>query len=116
MEEGDQVENISEVEQSHHESASENGVVLVVNHSNIQPPFSVVLATLLYCAEFVCAAVLCNVYHKSDDDIWMGSTITFMLVPAVLTQLALTFIHRDLGRDRPLVLFLHLLLLGPLIR
>ncbi|XP_035600157.1 endoplasmic reticulum membrane adapter protein XK-like [Oncorhynchus keta] len=115
-EEGDHVENISDVEQSHHESASENGVMLVVNHSNIQPPFSVVLATLLYCAEFVCAAVLCNVYHKSDDDIWMGSTIAFMLVPAVLTQLALTFIHRDLGRDRPLVLFLHLLLLGPLIR
>ncbi|XP_064829792.1 endoplasmic reticulum membrane adapter protein XK-like [Oncorhynchus masou masou] len=115
-EEVDHVEHISDVEQSHHESTSENGVVLVVNHSNIQPPFSVVLATLLYCAEFVCAAVLCNVYHKSDDDIWMGSTITFMLVPAVLTQLALTFIHRDLGRDRPLVLFLHLLLMGPLIR
>ncbi|XP_045083088.1 membrane transport protein XK-like [Coregonus clupeaformis] len=115
-EEGDQVEKISEVEQSHHESASENGVILVVNHNNIQPPFSVVLATLLYCVEFVCAAVLCNIYHKSDDDVWMGLTITFMLVPAVLTQLALTFIHRDLGRDRPLVLFLHLLLLGPLIR
>ncbi|XP_041709030.1 XK-related protein 2 [Coregonus clupeaformis] len=115
-EEGDPVEKISDVDQFHHESPSENGVMLVVNHSNIQPPFSVVLATLLYCAEFVCAAVLCNMYHKSDDDIWMGLTITFMLVPAVLTQLALTFIHRDLGRDRPLVLFLHLLLLGPLIR
>ncbi|KAM9511783.1 XK-related protein 2 [Salvelinus alpinus] len=115
-EEGEPVVNISDVEQFHQESPSENGVMLVVNHSNIQPPFSVVLATLLYCAEFVCAAVLCNMYHKSDDDTWMGLTITFMLVPAVLTQLALTFIHRDLGRDRPLVLFLHLLLLGPLIR
>uniref|UniRef100_A0A3B3ZTK6 XK-related protein n=1 Tax=Periophthalmus magnuspinnatus TaxID=409849 RepID=A0A3B3ZTK6_9GOBI len=54
-------------------------------------------------------------YHKSEDGIWMGFTLAFMLVPAVLIQLALTFIHRDLGRDRPLVLFLHLLLLGPVI-
>uniref|UniRef100_A0AAY5KWQ4 XK-related protein n=1 Tax=Esox lucius TaxID=8010 RepID=A0AAY5KWQ4_ESOLU len=115
-EEGDPVERISDFETVHHETPSENGVLLLVNHSNIQPPFSVVLATLLYFAEFVCAAVLCSMYHKSDDQIWMGLTITFMLVPAVLIQLALTFIHRDLGRDRPLVLFLHLLLLGPLIR
>ncbi|KAM3867013.1 XK-related protein 2 [Diretmus argenteus] len=90
--------------------------MLVVNHSRILPPFSVVLATLLYCAEFVSASVLCAMYSKSDDTIWMGLTITFMLVPAVLIQMALTFIHRDLGRDRPLVLFLHLLLLGPVIR
>lgn len=96
--------------------AAENGVMLVVNHSRIRAPLSVVLATVLYCAEFVTAAVLCSRYHKDDDDTWMGFTITFMLVPAVLIQLTLTFIHRDLGRDRPLVLFLHLLLLGPLIR
>ncbi|KAI3351616.1 hypothetical protein L3Q82_020447 [Scortum barcoo] len=97
-------------------SAAENGVMMVVNHSRVRPPFSVVLATVLYCAELVSAAVLCSMYHKTDDVIWMSFTIAFMLLPAVLIQLALTFIHRDLGRDRPLVLFLHLLLLGPVIR
>ncbi|KAK2848934.1 hypothetical protein Q5P01_008768 [Channa striata] len=96
--------------------APNGGLVVVVNPSRVHAPFSVVLATLLYCAEFVTAAVLCGMYHKTDDVIWMGFTITFMLLPAVLIQLALTFIHRDLGRDRPLVLFLHLLLLGPVIR
>lgn len=102
-----------------HESSSvaaENGVMVVVNHSRVRAPLSVVLATLLYLAEFVMAAVLSSMYHKTDDVIWMGFTIAFMLLPAVLIQLTLTFIHRDLGRDRPLVLFLHLLLLGPVIR
>uniref|UniRef100_A0A3Q4AAD6 XK-related protein n=1 Tax=Mola mola TaxID=94237 RepID=A0A3Q4AAD6_MOLML len=93
-----------------------NGVTLVVSPSRLQPPLSVVLATVLYCAEFVTAAVLCRMYRKSDDAIWMSLTITFMLLPAVLIQLTLIFVHRDLGRDRPLVLFLHLLLLGPFIR
>ncbi|XP_028272552.1 XK-related protein 2 [Parambassis ranga] len=97
-------------------TVAENGVMLVVNHSRVHPPLSVVLATVLYCAEFVTAAVLCSMYHKTEDFIWMGFTIAFMLLPAVLIQLTLTFIHRDLGRDRPLVLFLHLLLLGPVIR
>lgn len=97
-------------------SAAENGVVPVVNHSHVHAPLSVVLAAALYCAEFVTAGVLSSMYRKTDDVIWMGLTITFMLVPAVLIQLTLTFIHRDLGRDRPLVLFLHLLLLGPVIR
>ncbi|XP_023653621.1 endoplasmic reticulum membrane adapter protein XK-like [Paramormyrops kingsleyae] len=95
---------------------AQNGSVLVADRSNIQPPWGVLIAAALYCAEFVSAAVLCSYYHESHDDIWMGLTITFVLVPSVLTQLALTFIHRDLGRDRPLVLFLHLLLMGPLIR
>ncbi|KAI1898121.1 hypothetical protein AGOR_G00069090 [Albula goreensis] len=94
-----------------------NGVVLVVTRSKIKPPFGVVIATVLYCAEFVSAAVLCSMYHKTDDQFWLGLTITFMLVPSVLTQLTLTFVHRDVGRDRPLVLFLHLLLqMGPIIR
>ncbi|KAM4555615.1 XK-related protein 2 [Odontesthes bonariensis] len=97
-------------------SVVENGVVLVINHRRLHPPLSVVLATMLYLAEFLTAAVLCGAYRKNNDVIWMGFTITFMLLPAVLIQLTLTFIHRDLGGDRPLVLFLHLLLLGPVIR
>lgn len=112
MEEQDR--EISDVEQG--SSVEENGVMMVVNRSRVRPPFGVVLATALYCAEFVTAAVLCSMYHGTEDVIWMSLTIVFMLVPAVLIQLALTFIHRDLGRDRPLVLFLHLLLLGPIIR
>ncbi|XP_059918930.1 XK-related protein 2 [Gadus macrocephalus] len=104
-------------EQSEHDGASmENGVMLVVNHSRIKPPFSVVLATLLYCAEFITASVMCSMYHKTEDTVWLGFTISFVLMPAVLIQMALTFFHRDLGRDRPLVLFLHLLLLGPVVR
>lgn len=86
------------------------------NQTKVHPPVSVVLATLLYCAELVSAAVLISMYHKSGDVSWMGLTIFFMLFPAVLTQLTLTFVHRDVGRDRPLVLLLHLLLLGPIIR
>lgn len=104
----DQTEGVS--------SLAENGVMLVVNHSPVRAPLSVVLATVLYCAEFVTAAVLSDMYHKNGDSIWMGLTITFMLLPAVLIQMTLTFIHRDLGRDRPLVLLLHLMLLGPIIR
>uniref|UniRef100_H2S2K6 XK-related protein n=1 Tax=Takifugu rubripes TaxID=31033 RepID=H2S2K6_TAKRU len=114
----EQEREISDIDPPDHPSEAENGVMLVVSHSRDRgrAPLSVVLATVLYCAEFVSAAVLSSMYHKTDDEIWMSFTITFMLVPAVLTQLALTFIHRDVGRDRPLVLLLHLLLLGPVIR
>uniref|UniRef100_A0A8C1TAR7 XK-related protein n=1 Tax=Cyprinus carpio TaxID=7962 RepID=A0A8C1TAR7_CYPCA len=97
-------------------SPSENGFVKVISHSKVHPPFSVLWATVLYCAEFICASVLSSTYHKSEDVVWMGLTITFILVPSVLTQLTLTFVHRDLGRDRPLVLFVHLLQMGPIIR
>lgn len=97
-------------------SWEERGVMVVTPHRRVLPPLSVVWATLLYCAEFITACFLCKNYHRSGDVIWMSFTIVFMLVPAVLIQLTLTFIHRDLGRDRPLVLFLHLLQLGPVIR
>ncbi|KAG8003913.1 XK-related protein 2 [Nibea albiflora] len=112
----EQERDISDIDPQECSSVMENGVMLVVNQSRVRAPLSVVLATVLYCAEFVTAAVLCRYYQKTEDVIWMGFTIAFMLVPAVLIQLTLTFIHRDLGRDRPLVLFLHLLLLGPVIR
>lgn len=116
MEEYEQERDISNIDPQEINHPEDNGLMLVVHHSRVHPPFSVVLTTLLYCAEFIAAAVLSSTYHKTEDRIWMGFTITFMLVPAILIQLALTFIHRDLGRDRPLVLLLHLLLLGPVIR
>lgn len=116
MQEQEQEREISDMDPQEYTSVAGNGVMLVVNHSRVHAPLSVVLATVLYLAEFISAAVLCSRYHKTHDVIWMSLTIAFMLLPAVLIQLALTFIHRDLGRDRPLVLFLHLLLLGPLIR
>ncbi|MFT7802181.1 XK-related protein 2 [Arapaima gigas] len=79
------------------------------------PPFSVLFWALLYCAELASAAVLCAVYGDARERLWTAATLVFALVPALLTQLALTFVHRDLGRDRPLVLLLHLLLLGPVV-
>ena len=99
-------------------SELENGVPMVVYHSRGlgRAPLSVVLVTVLYCAEFVSAARVSAINQRTGDDIMTIFTVTFMLVPAILTQLALTFIHRDVGRDRPLVLLLHLLLLGPVIR
>lgn len=116
MEEHEQERDISNIDPQECVRPEDDNGLLVVRHSRVRPPYSVVLSTILYCAEFITAAVMCSLYQKSEDSIWMGFTITFMLVPAVLIQLALTFIHRDLGRDRPLVLFLHLLLLGPVIR
>lgn len=111
------VEASKQQQQQSNQTKAENGdVIMVINHSRVHPPLSVLLATILYCAEIACASVLSKFYHDTDDVIWMSLTITFMVVPAVLTQLTLTFIHRDLGMDRPLVLFLHMLMLGPLIR
>jgi len=123
MEDDDPIER--ETEQSDDDGRASSSVVgnggggallLVVNQSRVRPPVSVVLATVLYCAELVSAFVLCATYRRTHDSIWLGLTVTFAVVPAVLIQMALTFFHRDLGRDRPLVLLLHLLLLGPVIR
>ncbi|XP_028815985.1 XK-related protein 2 [Denticeps clupeoides] len=100
-------------------AAAENGCVVAAvdrRRRRVHAPLSGLLSAALYCAEIVCASVLCAFYSRSQDYVWMGLTITFMLVPAVLTQLTLTFVHRDLGMDRPLVLFMHMLLLGPVIR
>ncbi|KAG8447719.1 hypothetical protein GDO86_015004 [Hymenochirus boettgeri] len=84
--------------------------------SHTHPPFSILTSTVLFCSEIVAASVVAAGYSYSEDEVWMSLTIVFMLVSSVMVQLTLTFIHRDLGRDRPFILLMHLLQLGPLIR
>lgn len=108
------MESLSEVPLSP-KPAQENGGYVSVR-SRTHPPFSILTSTLLFCAETVAACVMIADYSRTEDAVWMSLTIVFMLVPSIMVQLTLTFIHRDLGRDRPLVLLMHLLQLGPIIR
>ncbi|XP_056397263.1 XK-related protein 2 isoform X2 [Hyla sarda] len=95
--------------------AQENGGYVSVR-SRTHPPFSILTSTFLFCAETVAACVMIAEYKRTEDAVWMSLTIVFMLIPSIMVQLTLTFVHRDLGRDRPLVLLMHLLQLGPIIR
>ncbi|KAB5526087.1 hypothetical protein PHYPO_G00147680 [Pangasianodon hypophthalmus] len=79
-------------------------------------PSSVLVSVSLFTAETTAALYLSTTYRSAGDKIWQGFTLLFTLVPCVLVQLTLIFIHRDLSRDRPLILLLHLLQLGPVIR
>ena len=79
-------------------------------------PSSILVSVSLFTAETTAALYLSSTYRSAGDQIWQGLTLLFTLLPSVLVQLTLTFIHRDLNRDRPLVLFLHLLQLGPIVR
>ncbi|XP_055040148.1 membrane transport protein XK isoform X1 [Misgurnus anguillicaudatus] len=79
-------------------------------------PSSVLVSVSLFTAETTAALYLSSTYRSGGDKIWQCFTLLFTLVPSVLVQLTLIFIHRDLSRDRPLVLLLHILQLGPIIR
>ncbi|XP_062383824.1 membrane transport protein XK [Sardina pilchardus] len=79
-------------------------------------PSSVLVSVSLFTAETTAALYLSTTYRSAGDKIWQGFTLLFTLLPSVLVQLTLIFIHRDLSRDRPLVLLLHILQLGPIIR
>ncbi|XP_041858431.1 membrane transport protein XK [Melanotaenia boesemani] len=79
-------------------------------------PSSIFVSVSLFTAETTAALYLSSTYRSAGDQIWQGLTLLFTLVPSVLVQLTLTFIHRDLSRDRPLILLLHILQLGPIVR
>lgn len=79
-------------------------------------PSSVLVSVSLFTAETTAALYLSTTYRSAGDKIWQGFTLLFTLLPSLLVQLTLIFIHRDLSRDRPLVLLLHILQLGPIIR
>ncbi|XP_012882202.1 PREDICTED: membrane transport protein XK [Dipodomys ordii] len=79
-------------------------------------PASVLASVFLFVAETSAALYLSSTYLSGGDRIWQALTLLFSLMPCALVQLTLLFVHRDLSRDRPLVLLLHLLQLGPLFR
>ncbi|XP_054643137.1 membrane transport protein XK [Dunckerocampus dactyliophorus] len=79
-------------------------------------PSSIFVSVCLFTAETTAAIYLSTTYTSSGDQVWLSLTLLFTLVPSVLVQLALTFVHRDLSRDKPLTLLLHILQLGPVIR
>ncbi|XP_051824320.1 XK-related protein 2 [Antechinus flavipes] len=79
-------------------------------------PFSILFSTFLYCGEAASALYMARVYQKNNDFYWMTYTIIFFLVASIMDQLTLIFVHRDLAKDKPLLLFMHLILMGPLIR
>nr|XP_004665789.1 membrane transport protein XK [Jaculus jaculus] len=79
-------------------------------------PASVLASVFLFVAETTAALYLSSTYRSAGDRIWQSLTLLFSLMPCALVQLTLLFVHRDFSRDRPLVLLLHLLQLGPLFR
>ncbi|KFO28238.1 membrane transport protein XK [Fukomys damarensis] len=79
-------------------------------------PASVLASVFLFLAETAWALYLSSTYRSGGDRMWQALTLLFSLMPCALVQLTLVFVHRDLSRDRPLVLLLHLLQLGPLFR
>ncbi|NWV64580.1 XK protein, partial [Malurus elegans] len=79
-------------------------------------PGSVLVSLVLFVSETLAALCLSAGYSDAGERMWQGLTVLFALIPCALVQLSLVFIHRDVSRDRPLVLLLHLLQLGPLVR
>ncbi|ETE60866.1 Membrane transport protein XK, partial [Ophiophagus hannah] len=79
-------------------------------------PGSVLVSLFLFVAETAIALYLSSTYRSAGDRIWQSLTLLFALLPCILVQLSLVFIHRDLSRDRPLILLLHILQLGPVVR
>lgn len=73
-------------------------------------------SVFLFVAETLAALSLSSTYRSGGDGMWQSLTLLFSLLPCALVQLTLLFVHRDFSRDRPLVLLLHLLQLGPLFR
>ncbi|XP_032993691.1 XK-related protein 2 [Lacerta agilis] len=84
--------------------------------TKVNPPIGIAFMTILYCAEITSACVVSYAYSCSNDVFWLSLTLLLMLIPAVMDQLALIFVNRDLTSDQPFILFMHLVLLGPLIR
>lgn len=97
-------------------SEADRRIPQMAEWARMRLPSSIFVSVSLFTAETTAALYLSSTYRSAGDQIWQALTLLFTLIPSVLVQLTLTFIHRDLSRDRPLVLLLHLLQLGPIVR
>ncbi|XP_066106300.1 XK-related protein 2 isoform X2 [Saccopteryx bilineata] len=79
-------------------------------------PFGILFSTFLYCGEAASALYMVRIYRKNSETYWMAYTFSFFMFSSIMVQLTLIFVHRDLAKDKPLSLFMHLILLGPVIR
>uniref|UniRef100_F7CWH2 XK-related protein n=1 Tax=Monodelphis domestica TaxID=13616 RepID=F7CWH2_MONDO len=79
-------------------------------------PYSILFSTFLYCGEASSALYIASIYHTSNQNNWMVYTMVFFLIASIMDQLTLIFVHRDLTKDKPLLLLMHLILLGPVVR
>ncbi|XP_037678437.1 XK-related protein 2 isoform X3 [Choloepus didactylus] len=79
-------------------------------------PFGILFSTFLYCGEAASALYMVRIYRKNNETYWMTYTLSFFMFSSIMVQLTLIFVHRDLAKDKPLSLFMHLILLGPVIR
>ncbi|XP_031801148.1 XK-related protein 2-like [Sarcophilus harrisii] len=79
-------------------------------------PYSILFSTFLYCAEVASAIYMIDLYRKNDDNFWMGFTSIFCFGGCIMDQLTLIIVHKDLSKNKPLVFFVHFLLMGPVDR
>ncbi|KAJ6652759.1 hypothetical protein lerEdw1_010907 [Lerista edwardsae] len=103
-------------EKTEHPHSPKLQQVAVKTVSRVHPLVGTLLITALYFGEVASACLVTLMYNNSKDHFWMALTIIFLLVPAIMDQFTLIFAHQDLTSDKPLVMFMHLILMGPLIR
>ncbi|XP_072483985.1 XK-related protein 2-like [Notamacropus eugenii] len=79
-------------------------------------PFSILFSTFLYCGEVASAIYMIDIYRKNNDRFWTVFTSIFCFGGSIMDQLTLIVVHKDLSKSKPLMLFMHFLLMGPIVR
>nr|QPB41012.1 XKRY [Macaca fascicularis]QPB41013.1 XKRY [Macaca fascicularis]QPB41014.1 XKRY [Macaca fascicularis] len=90
--------------------------IVLGQRPHISFPFSILFSTVLYCGEVASALYMFEIYRKANDRFWMSFTIVFIIAGVTLDQITLMFFNKDLRRNKAVLLFWHILLLGPIVR
>ncbi|XP_044538511.1 XK-related protein 2-like [Gracilinanus agilis] len=79
-------------------------------------PYGILFSTFLYCGEVASAIYMIDVYRKNNDRFWTGFTSIFCFGGSIMAHLTLLFVYKDLSKNKPLLLFMHFLPMGPIVR